>query len=38
LAIEDLASMDLDQGAMGREYRRPELYDLNGVEPFKSPC
>jgi formate dehydrogenase maturation protein FdhE len=38
LAIEDLASMDLDQGAMGREYRRPELCDLNSVEPFKSPC
>jgi hypothetical protein len=38
LAIEDLASMDLDQGAMGRDYKRPELYDLDAVEPFKSPC
>jgi FdhE protein len=38
LAIEDLASMDLDQGAMERQYRRPELYDLNGVDPFRSPC
>lgn len=28
LAIEDLASMDLDVGAMSREYRRPTLCDL----------
>jgi hypothetical protein len=38
LAIEDLASMDLDQGAMDRGYRRPELHDLDGVEPIKSSC
>ena len=29
LAIEDLASMDLDRGAMKRDYRRPELFDLD---------
>jgi hypothetical protein len=28
LAIEDLASTDLDAGAMSREYQRPPLYDL----------
>jgi Protein involved in formate dehydrogenase formation len=38
LAIEDLATMDLDEAAMKREYRRPELYDLDSLEPFKSPC
>lgn len=38
LAIEDLASMDLDTGAMHRGYRRPELYDLNSLEPLKSNC
>jgi FdhE protein len=38
LAIEDLASMDLDQGAMSRGYQRPELYDLDTVEPFKATC
>lgn len=36
LAIEDLASMDLDRGAMDRDYRRPELIDLDGVEPAAS--
>lgn len=38
LAIEDLASMDLDQGAMARDYRRPPLYDLDAIEPLKSNC
>jgi hypothetical protein len=38
LAIEDLASMDLDEAAMMRKYRRPELYDLDSLEPFRSPC
>jgi hypothetical protein len=37
LAIEDLASMDLDLGAMNRQYRRPELCDLDSIEPLKSP-
>jgi len=36
LAIEDLASMDLDQGAMNRGYRRPELYDLDSAEPLRA--
>ena len=35
LAIEDLATMDLDQGAMERGYRRPELFDLDTIEPLK---
>lgn len=38
IAIEDLASMDLDQGAMARDYRRPPLYDLDAIEPLKSTC
>ncbi len=38
LAIEDLATMDLDRGAMDRGYRRPELIDLDAIEPRKSPC
>jgi hypothetical protein len=33
LAIEDLASVDLDQGAMTREYGRPKLVDLDALEP-----
>ena len=37
LAVEDLASMDLDQGAMNRDYRRPELFDLDTIEPPASP-
>jgi hypothetical protein len=37
LALEDLASLDLDQGAMGREYRRPSLVDLDAIEPPVSP-
>jgi hypothetical protein len=38
LAIEDLATMDLDQGAMSRDYRRPPLADLDAIEPIKSRC
>ena len=38
LAIEDLASMDLDQAAMKRDYKRPELFNLDSIEPFKSTC
>ena len=38
LAIEDLATMDLDEGAMSREYRRPPLADLDAIEPIKSRC
>jgi formate dehydrogenase maturation protein FdhE len=38
LAIEDLATVNLDQGAMNRGYRRPELFDLDLIEPRKSTC
>jgi len=38
LAIEDLATMSLDQGAMDRGYRRPELFDLDAIEPRTSAC
>jgi hypothetical protein len=38
LAIEDLATMQLDQGAMDRGYRRPELFDLDTIEPRTSTC
>jgi formate dehydrogenase maturation protein FdhE len=36
LAIEDLASVDLDRGAMTRGYGRPKLVDLDGIEPLSS--
>ena len=36
LAIEDLASIDLDRGAMERRYARPGLYDLDAIEPLKA--
>jgi len=36
LAIEDLATVGLDQGAMDRGYRRPELFDLDTIEPRTS--
>jgi FdhE protein len=36
LAIADLATMNLDQGAMDRGYRRPELFDLDAIEPRTS--
>ena len=32
LAIADLATIHLDQGAMSRGYRRPELFDLDAIE------
>lgn len=38
LAIEDLASVDLDQAAMKREYARPALVDLDLIEPASSGC
>jgi FdhE protein len=38
LAIADLATMNLDQGAMDRGYRRPELFDLDAIEPRTSTC
>jgi FdhE protein len=38
LAIEDLATLSLDQGAMERGYRRPELFDLDAIEPRASTC
>jgi hypothetical protein len=38
LAIEDLASADLDRGAMERGYGRPELYDLDEIEPRTTDC
>jgi hypothetical protein len=33
VAIEDLATIDLDEGAMGREYGRPRLFDLDAIDP-----
>ncbi len=36
LAIVDLRTMNLDQGAMERGYRRPELFDLDRIEPRTS--
>ena len=38
LAIQDLATMNLDEGAMDRGYRRPELFDLDAIEPRASTC
>jgi hypothetical protein len=38
LAIGDLATMNLDQGAMVRGYRRPELFDLDTIELRTPPC
>jgi FdhE protein len=38
LAIADLATMSLDQGAMDRGYRRPELFDLDTIEARTSSC
>ena len=37
LAIEDLATLQLDQGAMARGYRRPDLFDHDTIEP-RTPC
>ena len=36
LAIEDLATIDLDRGAMAREYSRPKMVDLDAIEPLSS--
>jgi FdhE protein len=36
LAIEDLATVDLDQAAMDRGYSRPRLFDLDTIEPRTS--
>ena len=38
VAIGDLATMDLDAGAMSREYRRPDLIDLDAIEPPIKSC
>jgi FdhE protein len=38
LAIDDLATMHLDRGAMDRGYRRPALINLDAIEPRKSVC
>ena len=38
LAIEDLATVDLDQGAMSRDYVRPKLFDLDSLAPRSSGC
>ncbi|HUP40267.1 MAG TPA: hypothetical protein VM115_09130, partial [Vicinamibacterales bacterium] len=38
LAIADLATIELDQGAMDRGYRRPELFDLDAIEPRTATC
>jgi FdhE protein len=38
LAIDDLATMHLDRGAMDRGYQRPPMIDLNSIEPRKSVC
>ena len=38
LAIVDLATMQLDHGAMEPGYRRPELFDLDTIEPRTSTC
>ena len=37
IAIEDLATMDLDEGAMARGYHRPDLFDLDTIEPPPTP-
>ena len=37
LAIEDLGTMDLDEAAMQRGYSRPDLVDLDAIEPLASP-
>ena len=37
VAIEDLATMDLDEGAMSRQYSRPDLFDLDTIDPPTTP-
>ena len=36
IAIEDLATMELDRAAMEKEYQRPDLPDLDAIEPLRS--
>lgn len=36
LAVDDLATMDLDRGAMERGYARPEMFDVSAIEAFRS--
>jgi FdhE protein len=38
IAIDDLATMDLDEGAMRRGYHRPDLFDLDTIDPLTSEC
>jgi formate dehydrogenase maturation protein FdhE len=38
IAIEDLATMKLDEGAMNRAYRRPDLFDLDVIDPPTEPA
>ena len=38
LAIDDLATLSLDRGAMERGYRRPDLFDLETIEPRLGGC
>jgi hypothetical protein len=38
IAIEDIATMDLDEGAMSRKYQRPDLFDLDAIDPPASEC
>jgi len=37
IAIEDLATMNLDEAAMARKYQRPSLIDLDAIDPPASP-
>ena len=36
LAVDDLATMDLDRGAMERGYGRPGMFDVSAIEAFRS--
>ena len=36
VALEDLATMDLDHAAMEKDYHRPDLPDLDAIEPIRS--
>jgi FdhE protein len=38
LAIDDLATLDLDQAAMGHEYSRPSLFDLDAIDAPQGGC
>jgi len=37
IAIEDLASVDLDEGAMSRHYGRPDLIDFDAIDSPVTP-